>query len=67
MPHQWRDWLTPSNDPDVDAKVQDICTTAREAPARANEDIRTVRTDEVTGGQALERLPPGLPMAPDKR
>jgi putative transposase len=46
--------------------VQDICTTYREAPARAEEGIRTVSTDELTGVQALERLHPGLPMAPGK-
>ena len=58
--------MTPSDDPDFAAKVQDICTTYREAPARAKEGIRTVSTDELTGVQALERLHPGLPMAPGK-
>jgi len=58
--------LTPSDDPDFDAKVQDVCTTYREAPARATEGIRTVSTDEMTGVQALERLHPGLPMVPGK-
>jgi transposase len=46
--------------------VQDVCTTYRDAPARAKEGIRTVSTDELTGVQALERLHPGLPMAPGK-
>lgn len=46
--------------------MQDVCTTYREAPARAKEGIRTVSTDELTGVQALERLHPGLPMAPGK-
>jgi len=46
--------------------VQDVCTTYREAPARAKQTIRTVSTDELTGVQALERLHPGLPMAPGK-
>lgn len=58
--------MTPSDDPDFDAKVQDVCTTYREAPARATEGIRTVSTDEMTGVQALERLHPGLPMVPGK-
>lgn len=58
--------MTPSEDPDFDAKVQDVCTTYREAPARAKQGIRTVSTDELTGVQALERLHPGLPMAPGK-
>lgn len=51
---------------DFDYKVQDVCTTYREAPARAEEGIRTVSTDELTGVQALERLHPGLPMLPGK-
>lgn len=46
--------------------MQDVCTTYREAPARAKEAIRTLSTDELTGVQALERLHPGLPMAPGK-
>ena len=46
--------------------MQDVCTTYREAPARAKQTIRTVSTDELTGVQALERLHPGLPMAPGK-
>lgn len=46
--------------------MQDVCTIYREAPARAKEGIRTVSTDELTGVQALERLHPGLPMAPGK-
>lgn len=58
--------MTPSNDPDFDIKVQDVCTTYHEAPARAKEGIRTVSTDELTGVQALERLHAGLPMAPGK-
>lgn len=58
--------MTPSDDPDFDTKVQDVCTTYREAPARATEGIRTVSTDELTGVQALERLHPGLPLAPGK-
>jgi transposase len=58
--------LTPSDDPDFAAKVQDICTTYREAPTRAAHGERTVSTDEMTGVQALERLYPGLPMTPGK-
>ncbi len=58
--------MTPSGDPDFDGKVQDVCTTYREAPARAKAGTRTVSTDELTGVQALERLHPGLPMVPGK-
>jgi hypothetical protein len=58
--------LTLSDDPDFDAKVQDVCATYREAPARAKKGIHTVSTDELTGVQALERVHPGLPMAQGK-
>lgn len=51
---------------DFDYKVQDVCTAYREAPARADEGIRTVSTNELTGVQALERLHPGLPLVPGK-
>jgi hypothetical protein len=58
--------LTPSDDPDFDGKVQDVCTLYREAPVMAQEHKRVVSTDELTGVQALERLHPGLPLAPGK-
>jgi transposase len=58
--------LTPSDDPDFEAKVQDVCTLYREAPQMAQEGKRVLSTDELTGVQALERLHPGLPMAPGK-
>jgi hypothetical protein len=37
-----------------------------QAPARAEQDERTISLDEMTGVQALERKHPGLPMAPGK-
>ena len=58
--------MTPSDDPAFDAKVSDVCTTYREAPARATQGQRTVSTDELTAVQALERKHPGLPLAPGK-
>ncbi len=58
--------MTPSDDPDFDAKVQDICTIYREAPALAQQGERVVSTDELTGVQALERKHPGRPMSPGK-
>jgi len=58
--------LTPSDDPDFEAKTVDICTLHREAPALAEEGARVVSTDELTGVQALERKHPGLPMVPGK-
>jgi hypothetical protein len=44
--------------------VTDICTVYREAPQLAAGGERVVSTDELTGVQALERLHPGLPLAP---
>lgn len=64
--HRWRYWLTPSDDPDFDVKVGDICELYREAPTLAKQKERTMSTDELTGVQALERKHPGLPMAPGK-
>jgi hypothetical protein len=62
-----RYWLTPpAADADFDAKVTDICTLYREAPALAARGERCVSTDELTGVQALERKHPGLPLAPGK-
>ena len=43
-----------------------MCTTYREAPARAAAGERTVSTDELTAVQALERKYVGLPMVPGK-
>ena len=44
--------------------MTDICTVYREAPQLAAGGERVVSTDELTGVQALERLHPGLPLAP---
>lgn len=66
QPHRWRYWLTPSQDPDFDTKVDDICGLYREAPILADQGERVMSTDELTGVQALERTHPGLPMAPGK-
>lgn len=58
-----RYWLTPpTTDADFDAKVADVCTLYREAPALAAQGERVLSTDELTGVQALERKHPGLPM-----
>ena len=62
-----RYWLTPpAADPQFDAKVTDVCTLYRDAPALAACGERCVSTDEMTGVQALERKHPGLPLAPGK-
>jgi transposase len=65
QPHRVRYWLTPKPDPAFDAKCADICG-AYKAAAGADETHRTVSIDEMTGIQALERIAPGLPMAPGK-
>jgi len=58
--------LTPSDDPNFEAKVQDICTVYRNAPTLAQHGERVVSTDELTGVQALERKHAGLPMVSGK-
>ena len=57
--------MTPKPDPAFDAKCADICEVYK-AAAEADETHRTVSIDEMTGIQALERVAPGLPMAPGK-
>ena len=58
--------MKPAEDPAFEVKVSGICTTYREAPARAVQGERTVVIDEPTGVQALECSSPGLPMVPGK-
>jgi len=65
QPHRVRYWLTPKPDPAFDAKCADICE-AYKAAAGAGKTHRTVSIDEMSGIQALERIAPGLPMAPGK-
>jgi hypothetical protein len=61
-----RGWLTPKPDPEFETKCADIGTVYHEAPAAAQQDVRTVSIDEMTGVQALERAAPDLPMRPGK-
>jgi putative transposase len=61
-----RYWLTPSQEEQCDAKVTDICHLSQAAPLLVAQGERVVSTDELTGVQALERLHPGLPLAPGK-
>jgi hypothetical protein len=61
-----RHWLTPARDERFEAAAADLCALYRDAPALAARGERVVSTDELTGVQALERLHPGLPMAPGK-
>jgi hypothetical protein len=46
--------------------VADVCALYQAAPDVAARGERVVSTDELTGVQALERTPPGLPLAPGK-
>ena len=64
-PHRVRYWLTPKPDPAFDAKCADICAVYKTA-ATPMDARRTISIDEMTGIQALERIAPGLPMAPGK-
>jgi transposase len=64
-PHCIRYWLTPKPDPAFDTKCADICAVYK-AAADADDRHRTIAVDEMTGIQALERIAPGLPMAPGK-
>ncbi|MCX6030140.1 MAG: IS630 family transposase [Chloroflexi bacterium] len=65
-PHLIRYWLTPEPDAQLDAKIADINTLYRQAPALAAQGERTISSDEMMGVQALERKHPGLPLAPGK-
>jgi transposase len=64
-PHRFRYWLTPKPDPAFDTKCADICAVYK-AAATAGDTHCTISIDEMTGIQALERIAPGLPMAPGK-
>jgi transposase len=61
-----RGWLTPKPDPEFETKCADICTVYHAAPAAAQQGVRTVSIDEMTGVQALERAAPDRPMRPGK-
>jgi transposase len=61
-----RGWLTSKPDPDFDTKCADICSAYLQAPEAAEQGVRTVSIDEMSGVQALERVAPGLPMKPGK-
>jgi hypothetical protein len=56
--------LTPPDDPDLERKINEVCSVYQLAPSRHAQGERTVSTDELTGVQALERKHPGLPMQP---
>jgi hypothetical protein len=55
QPHRARGWLTFKPDPEFDTKFADICDVYRRAPEAAQEGVRVVSVDEMSGVQALER------------
>ena len=61
-----RGWLTCKPDPDFETKCADICAVYVAAPEAADQGVRTVSIDEMSGVQALERAAPSLPMKPGK-
>ena len=61
-----RGWLTPKPDPEFESKCVEVCALYHDAPAAAQQDVRTVSVDEMTGVQALERAAPDLPVQPGK-
>ena len=59
-----RGWLTSKPDPEFESKCADLCAVYLRAPEAAEQGVRTVSIDEMTGVQALERAAPSLPMKP---
>lgn len=65
-PHQVRSWLTPQYDARFEACVIDVNQVYHDASGLAEQFVRVVSTDEMTGVQALERLYPTLRMTPGR-
>jgi transposase len=59
-----RSWLTPAADERRDERIADVCAVYATAAERATRRERTMSTDELTGGQALERKHPTVPPRP---
>lgn len=66
QPHRVRGWLTSKPDPGFETKCAGICAVYLQAPEAAEQGIRTVSIDEMSGVQALERAAPSLPVRPGK-
>jgi putative transposase len=65
-PHRSRYWL-PSDDPDFETKVLDICRLYLDAPRLYRQSELVVCADEKTGIQALQRARPTRTAAPPTR
>ena len=63
QPPRWRYGFTPQPAADFNAQVTDVYTVYRDAPPWGQQGARVGSPDELTGVQALERKPPGRPMA----
>jgi transposase len=56
--------LNSEPDPRFEARVINVCQLYRDAPGLAQQFVRVLSTDEMTGVQALERKQPTLMMTP---
>ena len=59
-----RGWLNAEHDPRFETRVIDVCQLYHDAPGLAQQFVRVLSTDEMTGVQALERKHPTLTMTP---
>lgn len=69
QPHRRKMWLnTTEKDPDLfQQQVETVCKTYQAAPLLYEQErTHTVSCDEMTGIQALERIAPDKPVAPDQ-
>lgn len=64
QPHRMRYWLNAKEDEKKEERIEDICTTYRDAIKKKDEI--SFSTDEMTGIQALQTIAPDLPMKPGK-
>jgi transposase len=63
-PHLVRCWLNSACDERFRTQVIDVCQVYHDAPHLAEQFVRVLSTDEMTGVQALERKYPTLTMTP---
>ena len=59
-----RPWLNSTVDARFETQVIDVCGVYHDAPRLAQQFVRVLSTDEMTGVQALERKSPDLTMTP---
>jgi hypothetical protein len=66
QPHRIRHRLTPAAAPHLATTAAEGCALDEAAPARAAAGARVLRAAALAGGPALEREPPGRPVAPGR-